>query len=311
MQKYNIIVFGAGGVGAYYGGRLACNSNNNVIFITRGKHLDALQKNGIVVHSIDGDFSMPVNASDTLDNDLPVADLIIIAVKSYDTDDAIGTIRGKVGLSTQILTIQNGIENYPKFVQEFGQDNVIEGYCAIGVEVTAPGIISHTYYGTIIFGEYNGTDSSRIKRLKTLFDKCNIKYHISPDIRHDVWKKFAWNCIFNILTTITGTTLDNIYNHPQTIQLCKNCFKEIQLVAKSQGVILTDTDQDWVINVARSSKLLKTSTLQDRLRNKRLEYETFTGTIIRLAQASGIDVPINTVLYGLLKAVDIYDKKPV
>jgi len=119
-----------------------------------------------------------------------------------------------------------------------------------------------------------------------------------------VWRKFAWNCIFNIVTATTQLNLSKIFNDPEKIQLCKNLFKEIRQVAKSQDVLLGADKEKLIFDIAKDAGDIKPSTLQDRLKGKRMEYDAFTGALIRLADKHKIHIPLNRSLYNQLKKFD-------
>jgi len=302
--KYRIIVMGAGAVGGYFGGRLHSDSHNEVLFIARGMHLHALQTNGLNIRSISDDYKSSVRAVDNLDNYSGYADLILFTVKSYDTDEAIEMIRPVVGQDTQILSIQNGIENYFKLAKIFGEDHIIRGFCRIGAMVAEPGVISHSSMGGITIGENNGSKSDRLIELCRHFDDVNVTCTISENIEKEVWIKFAWNSVFNMLTGLIGVTLDKIFRNTESEKLCRSLFDEISLLAGKYGITFSEQDTYEIIDKSRNLGAFKTSTYQDRVRGKKLEYETFTGTIVRMAHEKNVSLPYNETLYGLFKLMD-------
>jgi 2-dehydropantoate 2-reductase len=303
-ERYRIIVMGAGAVGGYFGGRLHSDSHSEVIFIARGKHLQALQTEGLNIRSISDDYKSSVRAFDNLENYSGFADLILFTVKSYDTDEAIDKIRPVVGQDTQILTIQNGIENYFKLSKVFGEEHVIRGFCRIGAMVAEPGVITHSSMGSITIGENNGRKSGRLNELCSHFDKVNVHCTISENIEKEVWVKFAWNSVFNMITGLMGVTLDKIFMYPESEKLCRSLFNEISLLAGKYGIVFNEQDTHEIIDKSRVLGAFKTSTYQDRIRGKKLEYETFTGTIVRMAHEKNISLPYNESLYGLFKLMD-------
>ncbi|RJP57342.1 MAG: ketopantoate reductase family protein [Candidatus Auribacter fodinae] len=304
MSHNTIIIFGTGAVGGYYGAYLSKDEENNVTFVARGNHLKAIQNNGLKIISRGIKTVYPVQAVGSLNEYDGTADYIFVTVKSYDTETAIEQFKHCVGENTQIITIQNGIDNYDRLTERFGSDKVIRGYCAIAAEITAPGEITHTAYGTIVIGEDNGAVTERIKKLESVLSGAGIPVKIAINILHDVWKKFAWNSIFNIITAITGKTVKSVYAHPETLDLCRKIFDEVRSVARYANVELTDQDMEWILTVSSDTPDFRPSTLQDRLNNKPLEYESFTGFIIRRAANLNIDVPVHKTLYALLKVID-------
>lgn len=297
---------GAGAVGGYFGGRIAQRTPANVTLIVRGTHLKAIQKKGLKIESVNGNATINVDAFEEPKN-AATPDLIFFTVKSHDTGQAIEQIRPIVGENTQILTIQNGIENYPKLVDAFGKERVIQGFCKIGAGIKEPGVIEHKALGEITAGESDGQKTDRLKALKQLCDEAAIPLHISTEIERKVWLKFAWNCVFNMITAVANVTVEKLFQSPETEGLCYKVFDEIQMVAKSKGIKLTDEDAQNIIEPARDLKGFTTSTYQDRRKGKKMEYEAFTGAIIRLAEKYGLDTPCNQTLYALLKLIDNRD----
>lgn len=299
----HILVMGAGAVGGYFGGRIAQHTKSKVTFIARGSHLRKIQQHGLKIESVDGNAIIDAAASDN-PHEAPHADLILFAVKSYDTPAAITHIKPVVGVETQILTLQNGIENYPRLVTSFGRERVIRGFCNIGAGIKKPGVIEHKALGEITIGDPNGQVSERMIRVKKLGDEAQIPIHIAKDIRREVWIKFSWNCIFNMITAMAEVTVEKLFAFPETEELCFHIFREIQAVASAEDVDLQDNQGKKIIASARKLKGFETSTYQDRQKGKKLEYEAFTGAIVRLATKHKLEVPHNQTLYALLKLID-------
>ena len=294
---------GAGAVGGTFGALLEKEKNNTVFFTARGQHLEAVKRNGLSVQSGKEKFTIKVNVSDNPGDFKSKPDLILLTVKSFDTDSAIEQLKPVVFRKTQILSLQNGIENYPKLVNAFGEKRVVRGFCGMNAEVLQPGVIQGGQ-GYIFIGENIGEISARIQWLKSLFETSNIQCTVSQDIHQDVWRKFAWNCIFNIVSATTQLTVGKIVDDPEKIQLCKELFKEISQVAKSQDVMLGPDKEKLIFDIAGDSGDIKPSTLQDRLKGKRMEYDAFTGALIRLADKHKIHIPINRALYNQLEQLE-------
>lgn len=299
----NVIIMGAGAVGGYFGGRIAERTQARVAFIARGDHLKAIQRNGFLIKSKDEESIVSAEAYRE-PKQATKPDLILFTVKSYDTEAAIEQIHPVVTENSQILTIQNGIENYPKLVDAFGQERVLQGFCKIGAGISEPGVVEHKAFGEITVGEQNGTETGRIARIKMLFEKADVPITVSSNIRRHVWIKFSWNCMLNMVTAAGNVTVEKIFEHKESEQLCYNIFEELKGVAKAEGVELRQSDGEKIIKSAKDLTGFETSTYQDRQKGKRMEYEAFTGAIVRLADKHGIHVPYNQTLYALLKLID-------
>lgn len=299
---YRIIVLGAGAIGAYYGALLSQNKQNHVLLVARGNHLKALQAHGlqIIDHVENKNFKIPVTASSEILAEWAQPDLILITVKSFDTPHAIQNIQSFLGEKTQIISLQNGLDNYVQLIQAFGSKHVMRGLAFIGAEITQPGTVEITIPGRISTGEESGKPSPRTQLIEKIFENTNIHLEISSDIQKAAWNKLVWNCVFNILCVVTGETTDQIFKNSKTHQLAYQIFEEIQTVAQAYGISLTDQDKKNVIDATQKLKAYRPSTLQDRLKGKPLEYEFFTGAVIRLAKERGIEVPIHKNLYQQL-----------
>ncbi|MFH5831354.1 ketopantoate reductase family protein [Halalkalibaculum sp. DA3122] len=302
MEYKKIMVMGAGAVGAYFGARIQQSSNAEVAFIARGAHLEAIQTHGIRVESPEGDARVKVDAFES-PTEAGTPDLVLFTVKSYDTEAAIEDLKPVVSEHTQILTIQNGIENYEKLRQAFGSDRVIQGFCRIGASITEPGVIRHISLGSVVVGEPDGSRTDRLQALEGLFENTHIQFTISDDIWHEVWVKFTWNSIFNMMTAVGEVTVDKLFVEPESEQLCYNLFDEIRQVAKREGIELNEQDRERIIEQSRALEGFTTSTYNDRKSGKKLEYEAFTGAIVRLAQKHEVAVPCNQTMYAFLKLI--------
>ncbi|MDX1586986.1 MAG: 2-dehydropantoate 2-reductase [Balneolaceae bacterium] len=299
----HILVMGAGAVGGYFGGCIAERTAARVTLIARGAHLETLKKRGLTVRSKEGERKVSVQAFEN-PAEAKVPDLVLFTVKSYDTEGAITLLKPAVSAGTQILTLQNGIENYPKLVEAFGAGQVIQGFCKIGAGVPEPGIVEHRAFGSVTIGEKNGEVTERVLSVQRLLQEAEIPVRISREITRDVWLKYTWNCILNIVTAVADVTVEKIFGSREGEQLCYHLFNEIQAIADKEGVILKDEEGRQIIESSRDLTGFETSTYQDRQKGKRMEYEAFTGALVRLADRHNLSIPHNRTLYALLKMID-------
>lgn len=299
----NIMVMGAGAVGGYFGGKLVQNSDRAISLVARGEHLDQIKEHGLKVESIDGDFTVKGPASDD-PKDLPKPDLVLFTVKSFDTAGAIEQIRPVVNENTHILPLQNGIENIPQLIDAFGTERVMYGLCRIGARIAAPGKLSHTNPGSVIVGERDGSVTPRIQWVKDIYDSMDVECEISTDIRREIWKKFAWNSIFNMSTAAENKTTDYFYENGEPKELLWNLSGEILKVAQAEEVDLRKEDLDKIVVKTKNIGAFITSTLHDRRSGKKLEHDAFTGAILRLGKKHGISLPHYKELHQKLDSVD-------
>lgn len=296
-----ILVVGAGAVGGYFGALLA-TSGNEVYLIARGEHLDAIKNKGLFVESMQGTFTLNLPATSSPSDYNFHPDLILFAVKSYDTEKTIRQIEHLVGPQTQILGLQNGVENYDILVSYFGKNRVIRAYCRVGSEIVKPGRILQTSFGQIHFGDEDGLRSERIEVLDKLLKGASVNSMVSSDIKRDVWLKFCWNSIFNVLTGIMATTIIHLYND-ETLSLMRRMGAELLRLAKAEGVRLTMHDVNQIIVNAKELGEFRTSTYQDRDKGKRLEYDAFTGAIVRMGEKHNIPTPEFRTFHALYRAI--------
>ncbi|MBN2421661.1 2-dehydropantoate 2-reductase [Candidatus Woesearchaeota archaeon] len=301
-----IAIMGAGAVGSYYGA-LLIRAGFDVILIARGKHLEAMKKNGLSIKSFKGDFRVDVNATDNPEEISPV-DFILFTVKSYDTETAISQIKPIIHENTLVMSLQNGIDNDEKIEKVVGKGKLIPALTKIGVSIPEPGIINHSAKGIIIFNESNGEKTKRIKQIEDIFKKANIEYNIPKDILLEKWKKFLWNSSFNVITAITKKTLTELLNSEMSNELINRSMKEVIAIAQKKNILLGHEIIQTQIDFSRQLGNFKTSMLQDIEKGKRIESWALSGIISKLGKELGIDTPVNETLYYLLKIIGPKDE---
>lgn len=295
-------IMGAGAVGGYFGAKLA-KAGNSVYLVARGAHLDAIQRFGLRVTGTIGDYVAHLQA-----NSDPAAfgitpDMIIMGVKSMDTAGAVEQLSPVMGPNTQILAIQNGIGNYPLMAEAFGAHRVIRGYCRVGSEIVEPGHIHQSAFGEIVFGEEDGSMSERIKAIDELLSRADIKSKPSTSIVEDVWKKFAWNVMFNMTTGLTGVTVDRLFANPESEAILFKLFGEVAQAASFHGVTLTEANYKAITDPMRGMTGYKTSTMQDRVKGKALEVDIFLGYLSEQGKTHGFATPVADVLRGMFRTL--------
>jgi 2-dehydropantoate 2-reductase len=303
VPKPVVLVMGAGAVGGYFGAKLAV-AGFPVRLVARGAHLAAIRASGLRVTGMIGDVTVPLPAEANPAAFGETPDLVVMGVKSMDTAGAITQMAAGMGPATQVLAIQNGIANYGELAAAFGADRVIRGYCRVGSEIAAPGHIHQTAFGEIVFGEEDGATTERIRQVDLLLRCAGIQSKPTPAIRAEVWKKFAWNVMFNMTTGLTGVTLDRLFADPDSEAVVAGLFGEVRAVAAHHGVALTDADYRSIIEPSRKLTGYKTSTMQDRLKGKPLEYGIFVGYLSGEGKRLNVPTPVADVIHGLFKTLD-------
>ena len=298
-----ILIVGAGAVGGFYGAKLTL-AGEDVTFLARGVTLEALAKHDLVVKSFRGDFHTRVHVTGNLQG-LPTPDLIVICVKTYDTDKVLEQIRPVVGEKTLLLSLQNGVENEIKMAAAFGEEKVLGAVCYIGAEVLEPGVILHNARGSVAIGEIDGSVTGRLKKIVDIFHKGRIDVQLSREIKKDLWIKLAWNTAFNQVCTIARATVGSILESEVMRQLLRDTMKEVSAVAEKNGVYLNEEIIEKSLHLSSEElRAVKPSMLQDFERGKRMEHETFSGFILREGKKQGVPTPINAILYEFLCFLD-------
>jgi len=298
-----IAVMGAGAVGAYFGAKLSA-SGNDVAFLARGAHLDALRRDGLRVDSPGGDLRIQ-NALFTNDpGEVAAVDLILFCVKSYDTDAAVGALAPMIGSATTILSLQNGVDNADKIAARWGEQHTLAGVAYLGSQLVGPGAIKHSAGGRIVFGELEGSVRDRTKSIEHALTSAGIPTEISKDIRKAQWRKLLWNAPICAISCLTHATVKEIIESDSLCQLAVDCMNEVRQAARTQGVDLEPELIDETLDFSKSLGGFKPSMLQDLEARKPLEYQAFNGVVVKLLRQSGKEAPVNQVFYGALAYLD-------
>jgi 2-dehydropantoate 2-reductase len=299
-----ILIAGAGGVGGFFGACLA-RAGHDVVFLARGANLAALRASGLTVESVDGDFHVSrITAVEHVDGLEPFG-LVLVTVKSYDTDAVARQMAAVVGEDTTVLSLQNGVENESRLAAALDLPPLMGAMTEIGAELTAPGVVRHVAEGTIFFGEMTGHESPRGRNLATLFTEAGVRHRLSNEMPVHLWGKLMWNAGHNSVTAITHTSAGAAASLPATADVIRGAMHEVVAVARAQGILLDPARVESVLAFSRAHlHALRTSMLQDLERGRRLEYDAIIGAVVRFGAAVEVPTPVNSTLYGLLAALD-------
>lgn len=301
----NIVVIGAGGVGGYFGGKLA-KSGCDVTFIARGKHLEAIKTKGLQVKSILGDFTVYPKVTDNL-SDIKNPDLIILGVKSWQVLGIAEQLKSVIGSGTMVLPLQNGADNADKLLSILPKENVLAGLCKIVSKVESPGVINHfTFEPEIVFGEYDNKKSERIQNLKSVFDKACFKNTLSEDIHLDIWKKFLFIGTISGIGALTRAVFGVMREQEGIRKIIYDTAKEMVAIANAKGVGLTSKDIEMIVKVIDSLDYNTTASMQrDMMEGKPSELDNFNGYIVAQGKELGIETPTNAFIYHCLRPQEI------
>jgi 2-dehydropantoate 2-reductase len=297
-----IVVVGAGGTGGYFGGLLA-RSGEDVTFIARGAHLEALRAWGLTVESkLAGTFTVPVRATDD-PREVGPADLILFCVKTYDTELAAQNIRPLIRPETMIMSLQNGIGNEECIAQAVGHDSGIGAVAYVVSAIKAPGVVAQTAGpGKIVFGELGGGTSPRTERLHDVLHRAGITAEVHPDIRVVLWQKFLFICAFSGVTAVTRLPIGTILADPITHDLFRGTSEEVEAVARAGGINLpADSVEQAMATAASVEPWGRGSLYHDLAGGQRLELESRNGEVVRRGREHGVSTPLNFAIYAALR----------
>ncbi|SFN64130.1 ketopantoate reductase family protein [Salegentibacter flavus] len=297
----NILIFGIGGVGGYFGGKLA-QAGFDVTMIARGKHLEAINENGLEVESINGDFKVkPKLATDNL-AEVSTPDLVILGVKSWQIQEVTSKLESIISAETIVLPLQNGANNVEKLLEILPKKNVIAGLCHIVSFVENPGKIKHvSFEPRITFGEIDNSNSERIQQLKSVFDKAEIANFIPENIHLEIWKKFLFIATISGLGGLTRVSIDKIRESEYLYDLLQKTAQEIKLVANAKGIPLAEEHLEKAFEIIKNQPSGTTaSTQRDIMAGRPSELENFNGFIVKEAEKLNISTPVNKLIYECL-----------
>ena len=297
-----VAIVGSGGTGGYFGGLLA-RAGEEVTFIARGAHLEALRMQGLTVKSrLAGEFTLPVQATDT-PNEVGPVDLILFCVKTYDTDTAAESIRPLIGAETMLLSLQNGVENAERIAQIAGHNSGLGAVAYVVSAMEAPGVIAQTAGpGRIILGELAGGSSAPVERLQSVLHRAEIAAEVHPDVRIAIWQKFLFICAFSGVTALTRVPIGAILADSVTHDLFRGTLEEAEAVARASGIELPeDCVEQALATAAAVEPWGRGSMYHDLANGLRLELEALNGEVVRRGDQHDIHTPLNFAIYAALK----------
>lgn len=304
-----IAIIGSGGVGGYFGAKLA-EAGFDVTFFARGEHLSTMKKVGLTVKSILGNFHVKdIAATDNL-RDIEPVDLIIFATKAWQIKELAPALQSIVRSSTTILPLQNGVQAASELQTFFNSSHIVGGLCRIISKIEAPGVINH--FGvtpTIVFGELDKTISERTRKIKAVFDKAGINSQISSDIEADLWKKFISICVSGLLA-ITKSTYGELRELKETRQMMIDLLNEIYTLSRRMRInIEPDFVSKTVSYIDNFPHDSSSSLARDVWEGRPSEIEYQNGTVVKLAAEHGANVPINSFVYNCILPMELKARK--
>lgn len=299
-----IAVVGTGGVGGYFGGRLA-EAGHEVGFLARpGAHLEALRSTGLHVSSELGDVLVRPAAATDEPADIGPVDVVLLTVKTWQVPDLLPRLAPLVGPGTGVLTLQNGVEAPQQVADVLGREAVLPGTARIFAMIEGPGRIRHVGpTASLSFAEWDGRPSGRVERLLHACHEAGVKATVSRDVWVDLWTKFLFVVPFGTLGAAADAPLGVLRSRPGLRDLLHDAVREIYEVAVASGVALPDDAVGTAMAFLDDLTPEGTTSLHRDLRDGRpSELDAWTGAVVRLGRRSGTATPVHRVLYEVLAA---------
>jgi len=300
-NRPSFAVVGAGGVGGYFGGRLA-QAGFETAILARGAHLEAIRRSGLRVEQPDGGFTVQVQASDDPAQIGPV-DFVLFAVKLWDTETAAEACRPLIGPDTAVVSLQNGVDSEPTLARVLGGDHVAGGVAEISAAITAPGTVTRfSPFQRIRAGELHPTDSDRLDRLAGACQAAGIDFNRPTDIVAAIWMKFVFLVGLSALTALTRRPIGPVREDPDTRALLRAVMQEAFEVGRAKGVALADDTIDTrMAFVDTLPAEMRASMAMDLEQGRRLELPWLSGAVSRLGRELGVATPANDFVVTALK----------
>ena len=297
-----VAVVGAGGVGGYFGGKLA-QGGLDVTFIVRGKTLEALRKNGLRIDSINGDFTLPrVNATDDVRSAGKV-DVVLVAVKAWQIADAIAHLQPLIDRDTAVIPLENGLTAPNDIARTLGADHALGGLCGIVSFVVEPGHIRHAAVAepNMMFGELDNRRSDRVLRIAEAFNRAGVHAEVPPDIHRSMWTKFLFIAPYSAIGATSRVPIGVWRSAPGTRALAENLLREVLTLAEAHNVSLAADAFERTMQRYDALDAGATPSLQrDVMEGKPSELDAQLGAVVRMAQECGVRAPLFEALYAAL-----------
>jgi len=292
-----ILVVGAGGVGGYFGGRLA-RAGVDTTFLVRGATLEALRTKGLRVESTHGDFTIDnVNTTPA-----GTYDAILMTVKSWQIPEAAEPLAPMIGPDTMVVPLENGIDAPDMLADIFGRGHVLGGLCGILSFLVAPGHIRHIAAEPfVMFGELDNRRSERAEQLRAAFEQAGVKADIPPDILHSMWTKFLFIAPMSAVGALTRVPIGVWRTTAEVRAIAEESVREVIALAHARGIDLGSEAFERTMERYDNLAPESTSSLQrDVMEGKPSELDAQIGAVVRLARESGVAAPASELLYHLL-----------
>lgn len=297
----NFLIFGTGGVGGYFGGMLA-RAGEDVWFVARGKHLEAMLRSGFRLKATKSYFTVPTGKMSEDPADGGEADVVLFCVKSFDTESAAARLDPVLTNRTVVICLQNGIDNEEKIQKIIKRGTVFGGAAYVSARITAPGEVTETGgLQRIVFGPMNGSVDSRAQEILDVMTKAGINTTLSPNIDQELWRKFAFITSMGSMTALSRLTQGEIASSNETMDVVFGAMREAEAVGRATGVNIQPHEPEKVIEgLKRFDPNTRSSLYYDLVNEKPMEIEALNGTVVTLGKQLGVPTPVQQTIYAAL-----------
>ena len=294
-----VAIFGTGGAGGRFGAQLA-RAGEDVTFIARGAHLDAIRSRGLRVETPSGEVLIqPAQATDDPAQVGPV-DLVLVGVKAWQVPDAAQAMRPMIGSGTLVVPLQNGVEAAGQLANVLGPEHVLAGLCGTFSWVAEPGVIRSIGENHFVrFGELDNRRSERAENLRQALERAGLNVEVPSDIQQALWQKFLMVTSFGGVGSVTRAPIGVIRAVSETRRMLEGCMREVLALAQARGVALSEATVTATLGALDSLAPAATTSLQrDLIEGKPSELETWNGAVVRLGRESGVPTPLHEFIYA-------------
>jgi len=297
-----IAIMGSGGVGGYYGGLLA-GAGQEVTFIARGAHLQAIRDKGLQIKSVHGDFTVSSAKATDHPEEVGPVELIIVATKTYHTDEAAQALKPMVGPNTVVISFQNGMDAAERIGSAVGMEHVLGGATWLSAAIEAPGRIGqYSQFRRIALGELDGRMTPRAQAIASVLATTPAVVELVPNIRQVLWTKFVFIAAISAIGGLTRVAMGEYRHVPEAREVLAEAMAEVVAVAQAGGVTLdADILGKTLAFIDAGAPDIRPSMQRDLETGRMSELESMIGVVVRLGKDQGIPTPVMRLAYALLK----------
>jgi 2-dehydropantoate 2-reductase len=292
----------AGAVGAYFGGRMAA-AGHDVALIARRANLEALRRDGLKIESVHGDVHLK-NVNATSDpKDVGPVDIVLFAVKLWDTEGAAELAKPLVGPDTRVITLQNGVDSYERVSGVLGKDQTVGGTAYIASVLGGPGVVRHTSkFATLRCGRIDGKPDAKLAAFAEAAKAANVDVQLQDDMNRERWQKFIFLSSLAGANCMTRQPLGKVLADPDTRAFYRKLMEECLAVGQKSGAkVPNDWIEDRMTFSENAPPGMKASMFHDLEAGNRLELDWLTGKVVSLGKELGVPTPASEAVYAAVK----------